>query len=253
MLALIVIEIIPMELSAQAGLFLVALCPSGVTSNLFSFLAKANVELSVSLTTFNSLITPITLPVSFGLFITTYDPQHTLFTANGNIFSLSIVIKQLIAVTILPIMIGMASAKFFPLWARRSANKVKQATSLGLVMVIIGLIATKPQIIAQIVSLNSLAIMLLIVTSMMVSHAIATKMQLDKATLHTLVLEVGLQNAGTAMFVALSILAIPSLAVMPLIYGLVMNVPAFTYLALIRHEIPPTTITKLAMLKHSQN
>ena len=229
-LAVVIIELIPMTLSAQAGLFLVALCPSGVTSNLFSFLARANVELSVSLTTFNSLITPITLPLFFSLFISAYDPQHTLFAANGSIFSLSIVIKQLVAVTILPMMVGMASAHFFPRWASRSTSKVKQATSLGLVIIIIGLIATNPQTIAQIVSVNSVAIMLLIVSAMLISHAVATTMALDNPTLHTLVLEVGLQNAGTAMFVALSILAIPSLAIMPLIYGLVMNVPAFTYL-----------------------
>ncbi|MGN0310950.1 MAG: bile acid:sodium symporter family protein, partial [Bacteroides sp.] len=45
------------------GFVLIACCPGGSSSNVFSLLAKGDVALSVSLTAFSSLITLITLPI----------------------------------------------------------------------------------------------------------------------------------------------------------------------------------------------
>ena len=45
------------------GLMLVACCPGGSSSNVFSMLAKGDVALSVTLTAFSSVITLFTLPV----------------------------------------------------------------------------------------------------------------------------------------------------------------------------------------------
>jgi len=45
------------------GMLLVSLCPGGAVSNIYSFLAKANVALSVTLTAFNGIISIIVLPL----------------------------------------------------------------------------------------------------------------------------------------------------------------------------------------------
>ena len=45
------------------GLMLVACCPGGSSSNVFSMLAKGDVALSVTLTALSSIITLFTLPV----------------------------------------------------------------------------------------------------------------------------------------------------------------------------------------------
>lgn len=51
-----------------------------------------------------------------------------------------------------------------------------------------------------------------------------------KSTQRTIGLEVGVQNAGAAMMVALAIMQQPALAVVPLMYGILMNVPAFAFM-----------------------
>ena len=45
------------------GLILVACCPGGVTSNLYTYLFKGDVALSISLTTLATFISPFTLPL----------------------------------------------------------------------------------------------------------------------------------------------------------------------------------------------
>ena len=46
----------------SVGLILLACCPGGATSNLFSHLAKADTALSITLTAFSSIITVFTVP-----------------------------------------------------------------------------------------------------------------------------------------------------------------------------------------------
>ena len=47
----------------------------------------------------------------------------------------------------------------------------------------------------------------------------------------TLITEVGIQNAGMATLVALSVLRWPELSLLPLMYGFLMNMPAFFVVA----------------------
>jgi BASS family bile acid:Na+ symporter len=42
---------------------------------------------------------------------------------------------------------------------------------------------------------------------------------------------VGVQNAGIAMMVAFAILQLPQLGLVPLLYGILMNVPVFAWVA----------------------
>lgn len=49
------------------GIVLIACCPGGSSSNVFSMLAKGDVALSVTLTAFSSMLTLFTLPVVMGL------------------------------------------------------------------------------------------------------------------------------------------------------------------------------------------
>src|SRR5690606_39796005 len=58
--ALGVIALTGLQGELAIGLFILALCPGGTTSNLYSLLARADVGLSVSLTAVIGFITPIT-------------------------------------------------------------------------------------------------------------------------------------------------------------------------------------------------
>lgn len=52
----------------------------------------------------------------------------------------------------------------------------------------------------------------------------------------TLSIEVGIQNAGTAIFVAVVQLKQPELALTPLLYGVLMNIPVVVLIALHRRR-----------------
>ncbi len=65
---------------------------------------------------------------------------------------------------------------------------------------------------------------------MLFTFLIAKKASLDKPDIKTLQIEVGIQNAATGIFVATDLLAWPELALIPLCYGVLMNIPALYFI-----------------------
>jgi BASS family bile acid:Na+ symporter len=103
------------ELTAQwkVGLFILSLCPGGISSNFISYLLKANTELSVTLTSINSVLTLFTIPI-LGKFALTY------FLENDAIvdFNLGLTIFQLLIVSVIPLLVGMFVNRRYPDVAR---------------------------------------------------------------------------------------------------------------------------------------
>ena len=62
-IALLLLPLTPLAVVFQAGLFVLMLCPGGTTSNFISYLVKGDVALSISLTSMNSFIILVSIPV----------------------------------------------------------------------------------------------------------------------------------------------------------------------------------------------
>lgn len=230
-LALLIIMLLPLSGAAAAGLFLVALCPGGATSNLFSFIARGNVALSVSLTAVISLVSPLTLPIAFLLFLNINGTEMAQFAV-----PVVPAIKQLALVSLVPVIVGMTLRRLAPEWAQAALPWVKRVSAMAMIVVIIALMATNLNVMKQMLTFNALAVLMLSSVSLLSAYRIAKWLNLDSATQRTIGLEVGVQNAGTAMMVALAILHQPELAVVPLMYGLLMNLPAFSFVAWVQQK-----------------
>ena len=66
------------EPSIALGMFLVAACPGGNISNFISSIAKANVALSISLTTITSLAAILFTPLNFSVYGNLYEPAEDI-------------------------------------------------------------------------------------------------------------------------------------------------------------------------------
>lgn len=225
LLALLIIVLLPLSNTAAAGLFLVSLCPGGATSNLFTYFAKGNIALSVTLTGLVSILSPFILPLVFiGYLNINNQATHTVF------LPLIPAIKQLMMVTLVPIMLGMALHHFAPLWSNRMEGGIKKTAGFVMLLIVITLFAGNPKVISNLLSVNTVAVLLLSSTALITSYCIAGICTLAESIRRTIALEVGVQNAGTAMMVALTILHDPQIAFVPLMYGLLMNIPALLFI-----------------------
>lgn len=225
-LALVLIQLLPLSSTAAAGLFLVSLCPGGATSNLFSLIAKGDVALSITLTAVISLLSPFLLPLIFITYLDIHGSQLEQFQ-----LPIDLAIKQLIAITVLPISLGMIITKWLPKQSQLIQPMVKKLSTIVMLLIILALLITNQKIFDRFISIDGVAVLLLSSCSLFLAYFIAGKIKVSQQAQRTIAIEVGVQNAGTAMMVALSIMHQPQLAVVPLMYGLLMNIPACLFVA----------------------
>ncbi len=79
-LAFLIAIIFQLSPEIAVGLMIVALAPGGATSNMYTYLCKGDVSLSISLTAVVSLITPFTIPIITALSMTYFMSDTTKFS-----------------------------------------------------------------------------------------------------------------------------------------------------------------------------
>lgn len=192
---------LPLEIAV--GVILVGCCPGGIASNVLSYLAKANVALSVACTSISTLLSPILTPLIFYILASSWIEIDFLAM-------MSSVTKIVLA----PVLVGIILNKFF----RNLVTKFKPFTP-GISMVIIILIISiiiainKPNL-SQNLILVLVAVVLHNGFGLAISYFLARFLGLSHYDAKAVCLEVGVQNSGLGASLASSyfspLSAIPS-------------------------------------------
>lgn len=216
------------------GLVLVACCPGGSSSNVFSMLVKGDVALSVTLTALSSIITLFTLPVIMD-FVT-----RTVSDLSGVEIELPVgkLLIQNIILLILPLFAGSLFKKVFP-EAAIEVRKIlsKMAFPALMLLAAVFFMQYKNEIADNFASLG-LSAALLIICAMACSSFMSRTGKFSDATRRTIVIEVGMQNAAQAITIASSPFIFNSgeMALPAICYALLMNVILLTYVYCIRQK-----------------
>lgn len=199
------------------GLFILAVCPGGITSNAITYAAKANVALAVVLTTVSSLITVFTIPILVSWALT-----HYYVDGGAPKMSAARTMVQLAEMTMLPVLAGMALRWWKTGWADRVTVWLRPASLIVLIAVILFSVIVSLDLVLQNLLRAGPAAFVLNVLSMGVGLAIAAALGLNRQDRLTVGIEVGIHNATMATFLSLSILHDMALAITPTIYGIIM-------------------------------
>ncbi len=216
------------------GLVLVACCPGGSSSNVFSMLAKGDVALSVTLTALSSIITLFTLPVIMA-FVTDF-----VSSTNGMDIHLPIgkLLVQNIVLLFVPLLAGSMFRKIKPLAAAKTARVLGKLAFPALMTLAAVFFLQYRREIADNFAVLGLSGALLILLAMLCSSGMSRLSSSGAAVRRTIVIEVGMQNAAQAIAIASSPFIFNSgeMALPAIIYALLMNVILLTYVYLIRRK-----------------
>lgn len=196
--AWIIIKIIQPPSSVAVGMLLVSLCPGGAVSNIYSFLAKANVALSVTLTAFNALISIFALP----LVILTVFPSILMFEVENLIVKQSM---QLLLLLLCPVILGMMLKYRYPKFTRKMMPTLEKIGGLGLLFLLISIFATFQQKIAE--QLYSLILIALVFTlaSIFIAYCLGRFLKLDQSDEAAVIIEFPVRNLALAALIAVSV------------------------------------------------
>ena len=214
-------NIMPLRPEYAVGVMLLVLCPGGTTSNLFTYLAKGDVALSVTMTAIASVITVFTIPIvlSFSLIY---------FMGSGSEFELPVVktMLTLVVLTIVPISVGMLIKRYAPTVADRSQVYVSRFGVIFLTFLVLFLGYVQRDIIVDAFIATGPVSVLLNLSTMALGYYSSKWFGLNWAQRTSVTLEVGLQNSTLSIFMALTLLSNYDMSMMPAIYTLVMFLSA---------------------------
>ncbi len=216
------------------GLVLVACCPGGSSSNVFSMLAKGDVALSVTLTAVSSIVTLFTLPVIMEL------TSHFVSHNAGISIELPVgkLLVQNIVLLFVPLMAGWLFRRWKPILAEKVSKVLNKLAFPALMTLALLFFLQYTQEIIDNFRLIGMACGLLILASMACSSLLARVGRLTDAVRRTIVIEVGMQNAAQAIAIATSPFIFNSgeMAIPAIIYALLMNVILLLYILKFKHS-----------------
>jgi len=214
------------------GLVIVAACPSGITSNAYSFAARADVPLCVTLSAVTSVVTVFTIPFLINLALQTFGDEGQL----GSLPVLPMLVG-LASYTLLPLVIGMVVRARFPEFATRAVEPLRKSMLyLMAVVLILGVVSSYRQLIDHAATAAGLVVAMNLLT-MAMGYGLARAFSLSGAQAVTITFEVGVQNLALSFAINFNMLQRPDLAITGLIYAAVMPATALAFVSIGRRLI----------------
>ena len=231
LLALLLLQIFNLPPLLAVGLLVLSFSPGGTTSNLFSYLAKGDVALSIALTTAASVITPFTIPV-----LTELALNLQLGENRDIVIPIGLTMKRLFIVTLLPVTLGMLWRYLKPALANKVQPIIHKLSVTLFLAVIFSIIVSQWHKMPEFLNQVGTIVSIMIVLAMLSGYYIAKLARLNPRQVKTISIEVGMQNGGMALIVTQGVLHNPEMSIVPVIYGLIMLIPVIIFVFFQRHS-----------------
>lgn len=179
-----------------AGLILVGCCAGGTASNVICYLARANVALSITMTMCSTLIGVVLTPFLSWLYI----------AASIDVDHLSMLLS-IVKMVLLPVLAGVTINHYFTDVIRRIEDYLPTCSILAIVFIIAVIVALNQSQLTQIGLLTLLAVILHNGLGMLGGYTASRLMRLPETDCRTIAIEVGMQNSGLAVALALKYLS----------------------------------------------
>ncbi len=210
-----------------AGIILVGCCPSGLASNVMSYLARANLALSVSVTTISTILAPFLTPLLMRLL-------------GGSFVEIDFwgMVWDITKIVILPVAGGLAfhyliHGKF------KWLDKAMPLISMGGIAFILTIITAAGR--DNLIKVGALLIAATFIHNLagyFFGYWSGRLFKFHERDCRTIALEVGMQNAGLASGLALAMGKLATAGLAPAIFGPVMNVTGSTLASWWHNHLP---------------
>lgn len=205
LIALMLVRVFQLDPAVALGVILVGCCPGGTASNVITFLARGDVALSVTITSFSTLLAPVLTPL-------------LLQTFAGELINIELLamMKDIGQIVILPIVAGVML--HYVLGHRIDAviGTMPLVSVSGIVLIIAIVIARSS---GQLSGANALEILGVVMIHNLLGYALgygaARACGLSGAQCRAIMIEVGMQNSGLGATLANSFFAVNPITALP--------------------------------------
>lgn len=223
--ALALVSDLPAEIAA--GIVLIGCSPSGMASNVMAYLAKANLALSLTITSIATLLAPFVTPLLMKLLA-------------GEFIEIDVLAMtwSIVKMIIIPIGAGLLFNKLFSNRTKLLDKILPLISMIGIALIIIVITAAGRDSLLEIGLWLIFLVLIHNSVGYLVGYWYARGFKLSERDARTIAIEVGMQNGGLASGIAHSIGKIATMGLAPAIFGPLMNVTG-SILASYWYKRPP--------------
>ena len=189
-LALTKIFNLPPELAI--GVILVGTCPGGTASNVMSFLARGDVALSVSMTLTTTLLAPVVTPLL------------TYWLAGAQIeVSLTAMMLSIAKIVLAPVLLGVALNHFLSEVTKKIQPILPAISSVAIILIAGAVVALSADKILSVGLTVAAVVIFHNACGLSLGYFAAKIFRMDSRKARTVAIEVGMQNSGLAVSLAM--------------------------------------------------
>ncbi|MEK5080111.1 bile acid:sodium symporter family protein [Solibacillus sp. FSL W7-1436] len=185
------------------GVILVGCCPGGTSSNVMTFLAKGNTALSVTITSFTTLLAPFATPALIYLLASEWLPV-----------SFMAMFMSVIKVVLIPIILGIVAQFIFRPIVEKSVDILPTVSVVAIVMIVAAVVSGSRDKILE----TGLVIFAIVILhnglGYLIGFLVAKLFKLKYDDQKAVSIEVGMQNSGLGAQLAMAhfdpVSAVPS-------------------------------------------
>ena len=210
-----------------AGIILIGCSPSGLASNVMNYLAKANLALSITITSITTLLAPLITPLL----------MKSLAGAFVQIDALAMM-WDICKMVIVPIGAGLLFNKLLSGKAKWLDDAMPLVSMFGIAFIITIITAAGRDSLLDIGGTLILIVLVHNLFGYLLGYWSGRLFRMDERDCRTIAIEVGMQNGGLASGIAKEMGKIATVGLAPAVFGPLMNITG-SILASYWHRRPP--------------
>jgi len=201
LLSVLLVLVIQPHPGLALGMLLVAACPGGNASNYLNLLARANVALSISLTTISTIAAAFMTPFLFFVGARLLDSGQSLPAVKVEFGEMVLSVFMLVAI---PLALGQALKHYAPAFAVRARKPIRTAAGLVLLAFIVGALVKNLDAFKLHIGQVAWLIILHNALCLVSAYLVATAWRLPEADRRAITLESGVHNSGLGLVLILN-------------------------------------------------
>lgn len=241
LIAYLVLTAFGLEGALAVGVMIIAACPTGTTSNLLTYHARADVALALSFTAVAGFAAIITVPAIVGWAMTRYLGQSPDFR-----FPYGMVMGQIFMVLGLPVALGMLMRNRLPAFTQAWHARFTLISTVLFAVIVIAAFAKNWAIVKEHGPALAPLVLSINVVMLLLGFGLSKLARVPLRQAATVGIESSVQNGTLAVVIGSSILMNDAMAVPGAVYSILMYVTGIVFVLIVRRFVPPATAEQLA-------
>ncbi len=218
------------------GFMIIAACPTGTTSNILTYHARADVALALSFTAVAGVLAIFSVPL-----ILSWSLDHFMGGAQKVEFPYGMVMGQIFMILGVPVALGMLLRKQAPEFTRKRHKTLTLVATVLFVIIVVAAVAKNWTIFKEhgmtlapmVFALNGIMLVL--------GYGLSRLAGVNMRQSATVAIESSVQNSTLAIVISSSILMNTTMALPAAVYSIAMYVTGIAFVFVVRRWIPPPT------------